>query len=152
MRRLRAYADTSVFGGCADAEFAEVSRAFFREVAAGRFVLLVSDAVVRELALAPEPVQAVLQNLKPDAVEMLRFSEEIGRLRDAYVGAGVLSPASINDAEHIAFASVALADLLVSWNFKHIVHFERIAGFEAVNLLHGYRPVRIHSPREVVEL
>ena len=41
--------------------------------------------------------------------------------------------------------------LVVSWNFKHIVHFEKIVGYESVNLTQGYKPVRIHSPKEVVE-
>ena len=52
----------------------------------------------------------------------------------------------------LAAASVAEVDLVVSWSFKHIVHFDKIAGFGAVNLLHGYKPLRIHSPQEVVEL
>jgi len=52
MKRLRVYADTSVLGGCLDAEFAEASRAFFMEVAAGRFLLVISDETVRELAQA----------------------------------------------------------------------------------------------------
>lgn len=37
--RLRVYADTSVFGGCFDDEFAEASRTFFDQVKSGRFVL-----------------------------------------------------------------------------------------------------------------
>ncbi len=152
MRRLRVYADTSVFGGCFDDEFAEASRTFFRDVAAGRFVVVIADAVLREVALAPEHVRGVLKGLPADAVELVTLTEEIGRLRDAYIREGVLGRASRNDAEHIASASVAVVDLLISWNFKHIVHFDKITGFEAVNLLHGYRPIRIHSPREVVDL
>ena len=152
MRRLRVYADTSVFGGCFDDEFAEASRTFFRDVAAGRFVVVIADAVLRELALAPEQVRGILKDLPADAVERITLTEEIGRLRDAYVREGVLGRASRNDAEHIASASVAVVDLLISWNFKHIVHFDKITGFEAVNLLHGYRPIRIFSPREVVDL
>ncbi|MFN0165419.1 MAG: hypothetical protein ACKV22_03225 [Bryobacteraceae bacterium] len=151
MKRLRVYADTSVFGGCHDDEFLDVSRSFFDEVSAGRFRLVISEVVLRELALAPESVQAVLGRLDPQSVEILRFTEEVGRLRDGYIRAGVLGSASVNDAEHIAFGSVAVVDLFVSWNFKHIVHFDKIAGFGAVNLLHGYREIRIHSPREVIE-
>jgi len=41
-------------------------------------------------------------------------------------------------------------DFVVSWNFKHIVHFEKISGYQAVNLMNGYRKIRIYSPREVV--
>lgn len=50
---------------------------------------------------------------------------------------------------HIALATVAEVDILVSWNFRHIVHFEKIRQFNAANLEMGYRTIGIHSPREV---
>ncbi|MBM4049868.1 MAG: type II toxin-antitoxin system VapC family toxin [Planctomycetes bacterium] len=152
MRRLRVYADTSVYGGCFDAEFQVESRAFFREVSAGRFVLLIAQITVRELAMAPHRVRSVLHELQPETMEFLPFSDEVRLLRDAYMEFGILAPASAGDAEHVASATVGEADLLVSWNFKHIVHFDKIAAFQAVNVLRGYKPVRIHSPREVIEV
>lgn len=152
MRRLRVYVDTSVFGGCFDEEFQAASRAFFEAVAAGRFLLLIGEVTGRELAIAPERVRGVLAEILAENLENVASSEEVARLRDAYIAASVLGPASRDDAEHVASASVAGADLVVSWNFKHIVHFEKIAGFQAVNMLHGYNPIRIYSPREVVEI
>ena len=152
MRRLRVYADTSVYGGCFDEEFKKASRPFFREVSGGRFGLVVSETVQRELAEAPEEVKQVLAGLDMGNLEFIDSSSELTQLRDAYLQAGILGGASQDDAEHIAAASVAEVDLVVSWNFKHIVHFDKIAGFGAVNLLHGYKPLRIHAPQEVVEL
>ena len=61
------------------------------------------------------------------------------------------SPADEVDAQHIALATVCRADLVVSWNFKHIVHYEKIRGFNSVNLREGYGMVDIRSPREVVK-
>jgi len=150
MRQLRVYADTSVFGGCFDAEFEGASKAFFREVAEGRYRLLISQVTVRELNGAPEAVQQVLAHLPAEMVEQIPGSEEVEKLRDAYLRAGVVGPASAEDAEHIAAASVADADLLISWNFRHIVHLDKILGYEAVNLTEGYKALRILSPREVI--
>jgi hypothetical protein len=65
--------------------------------------------------------------------------------------AGVVGAASRNDAAHIALATIFGAELVVSWNFKHIVHFEKIAGYEGVNSLRGYRSPKIYSSREVVK-
>lgn len=90
-------------------------------------------------------------DVNPNAIEMIEESDEIHSLRNAYINAGVLTVSSLADAEHIAAASVSGLDLVVSWNFKHIVHYDKIIGFEAVNLLNGYKPIRIHSPRELVE-
>ena len=62
----------------------------------------------------------------------------------------VVGRSAAEDAEHIASASVAGVDLVISWNFKHIVRLDRILGYEAVNLRQGYKPLRIYSPKEVV--
>ena len=43
-------------------------------------------------------------------------------------------------------------DIIVSWNFKHIVHYEKIMGYEGINTIHGYRSPRIYSPYEVISL
>jgi len=40
--------------------------------------------------------------------------------------------------------------MMVSWNFRHIVHFDKMRGFNSVNLREGYPAIEIHSPREVV--
>ena len=103
-----------------------------------------------ELALAPETVRRVLAGLPPEQVEIVGTSPESDELQKAYLTASVVGPASSNDAAHIAVARVTNVDLVVSWNFKHIVHFEKIGGYEGVNTLLGYRSPRIYSPREVV--
>ena len=54
-----------------------------------------------------------------------------------------------NDMLHIALATVAGADVVASWNFRHIVRFDKIRLFNAVNLEAGYTQVAIHSPREI---
>jgi len=151
MKRPRAYADTSVFGGCFDDEFADASRKFFAEVSAGKAILLVSNTTVRELEGAPQEVRRVLTELPGECVEAIEADEEVRSLRDAYLRAGVVGPASGDDAEHIACASVAGADFMVSWNFKHIVNFEKIRGYHAVNMIQGYMAIPIYSPLEVIE-
>jgi hypothetical protein len=149
-RPLRVYADTSVFGGCFDEEFKAESLLFFEDVRRGRFLLVVSSVTLDELELAPDYVKQVLADLLRDNVEIVFPASDANDLRDAYLAAEVVGPASRNDAAHIAAATVFNVDLVVSWNFKHIVHFEKIGGYEGVNSLRGYRSPRIFSPREVV--
>ena len=55
------------------------------------------------------------------------------------------------DALHIAVATVARVDVLVSWNFKHIVNLRRIHAYNAVNLKRGYPLLEIRTPREVLD-
>ncbi len=148
---MRVYADTSVFGGCFDSEFQGMSLKLIEEAKRGRFRLVLSPTTLRELARAPERVRTFVTALAQSAVEVLAASEEAESLREAYIAAGVLGRGSKADAEHIAYASIGEVDLIVSGNFKHIVHFEKIRGFHAVNMLRGYAQVPIHSPPEVVE-
>jgi predicted nucleic acid-binding protein len=150
MKRLRVYVDTSVIGGCFDEEFAKESRALVEAAREGRFVLLLSELLAAELGAGPPELQEVLEGLAAESFESVDISEESVRLRDAYLMAGVVGPPHDKDAHHIALATVARADLVVSWNFKHIVHWEKMRGFNAVNLREGYPPIEIHSPREVV--
>ena len=148
---MRVYADTSVFGGCFDSEFQDMSLKLVEEAKRGRFRLVLSPTTLRELARAPGRVRTFVTALPDSAVEVLAASEEAESLREAYIAAGVLGRGSKADAEHIAYASIGEVDLIVSWNFKHIVHFEKIRGFHAVNMLRGYAQVPIHSPPEVIE-
>jgi hypothetical protein len=150
VKTLRVYADTSVFGGCFDEEFEVESLKFFEEVRHGRFLLVISDITTTELDRAPQQVQTLLAGIPADRVEVVTSSDESRALREAYIEARVVGRASLNDAEHIAVATVANVDIVVSWNFKHIVHFEKIGGYEGVNTLNGYRSPKIYSPREVV--
>lgn len=151
MKQLRIYADTSVFGGCFDPEFADVSGAFFEQMRDGGFVIVVSMTTLDELDAAPEQVRKVLGNLPDQFVEVFQgYEEEIDALAKAYMEAGIIGRTCEGDARHIATASVAEVDFVVSWNFKHIVHYDKIQGYQAVNLLNGYKPIVIYSPREVI--
>ena len=149
MKRFRVYVDTSVFGGTEDDEFLGPSRAFFDRVKQGRFLVLTSELVVRELGRAPDNVRAVFDTLPEGAVESVAISKDVTDLASAYIKAGALGEASRSDAIHVAAATIAGADLIVSWNFKHIVNFGRIKQFNGVSSLHGYAPIDIRSPLEV---
>ncbi len=150
MKRMRVYVDTSVFGGCFDDEFRSSSLSFFEMARAGEFALIISQMLVDELKYAPENVRSVLRTVPVEYVEVIRFSEEARRLRDAYLAARVVGKKRSADAYHVALATVAYADMILSWNFRHIVHFEKIRGFNAVNLREGYLAIEVHSPNEVV--
>jgi predicted nucleic acid-binding protein len=149
-KTLRIYVDTSVVGGCFDDEFYEDSLALFEEIKAGKFRLVISSLTTKELERAPEKVRQVLAEIPSEMVEVIPDSPEIIQLRDAYLSANVVGPASSADAQHIAAASVAEVDMVVSWNFKHIVHYDKIAGYHGVNLLQGYKQIFIYSPKEVI--
>lgn len=151
MKKLRVYIDTSVFGGCFDSEFRQGSKAFFDALFIGRATPLISDTLVAEMANAPEQVQELLERVLEHDCDRLAFSSETQDLCDAYLNGGVLSRKWLDDALHVAHATVARADVIVSWNFKHIVNPVRIRGFNDINALQGYGPVVIMTPEDVAQ-
>ena len=147
---MKVYADTSVFGGVFDEEFTEPSKEFFAEVKSGRFDLVVSAVVQAEIASAPEEVQEFFQQVMAE-VEIAELTQEVLELRNAYLSAGVVTPKSTDDAAHVALATISGCRMIISWNFKHIVHFEKIPKYNAVNVLKGYRAIEIFSPSQVID-
>lgn len=149
-RILRVYCDTSVFGGCREEEFSEDSNDLMEMFRQGEHRLVLSRVTLRELAGAPGEIQKILTSIPPQNVDFVQIGAESESLRQAYLSAGVVGPSSRRDALHIAVATIARVDLIVSWNFKHIVHFEKIIGYHGINRLHGYPEIPIHTPKEVI--
>jgi hypothetical protein len=149
MKIQRVYIDTSVIGGCFDPEFAEWSNGLVQDFRNGTFQPLLSEVTAAEIEKAPEKVQAVYAELMSLKAEIMTVNENALELADEYQQRNILTPKFYDDGLHIALATVAEADLLVSWNFKHIVHFDKIRLFNAVNVEFGYKPLQIFSPREV---
>lgn len=149
MTKIRLYADTSIFGGVFDTEFEKASNLLFEQIQADRFTLVTSAVVQTELEFAPESVVQFFNEMLERA-EIVDITEEALTLRDAYLNAEIVSQKYTNDALHVALAVVSGCTLIVSWNFKHIVHFQKIPLYNAVNVLQGFKPVNIFSPLEVI--
>ena len=148
--KFRVYTDTSVLGGCEDEEFAEHSVRLMESFVRGERVLVLSSLTVQELAAAPAGVRRRLASVPEAHIETLELDAEAKDLAEAYISAGVLTAKMFADAQHIAIATAARVDVLVSWNFKHIVNLQRIHGYNSVNLRQGYPMIEIRTPREVL--
>lgn len=144
------YADTSVFGGVFDDEFGQASEAFFRRIEDGRFRLVISPLIEDELEPAPRRVVALFERFRKDA-RVIDVTVEAMDLHRAYLDAGIVTARSMTDALHVALATVSECRMIVSWNFRHIVHFEKVPRYTEVSVRCGYRPVGIYSPLEVIE-
>jgi hypothetical protein len=81
---------------------------------------------------------------------VLPESRETLALADAYVTSRVVPVRSSDDARHVAIATVAALDALISWNFKHIVNLRRRRLVHSVNVRLGYSLIDLVSPEEVL--
>ena len=111
---------------------------------------MVTSAVVQdEMVAAPLAVRRFFDEML-DFAEVADVSASALDLRDAYLQAEIVATKHSDDALHVALATVAGRTLIVSWNFQHIVHFQKIPLYNAMNTLGGYAQIAIFSPREVI--
>ena len=151
MKQQRIYVDTSVVGGFFDTLFERETKHFFKRLEDKEIIFVISDVLIGELEDAPERVRTLLDNYNDDCFEKVPLTDEARELADKYIIENVVGRTSYNDCCHIALATIHKVDVLVSWNFKHIVNLTRIRGYNGVNLKNGYTTIEIRNPKELID-
>jgi len=153
MKLLKVYFETSVFNfAFADDSPVEkdITLKLFNKIK--DYEAYISEIVIREISRAPEFKRKQLFNLinkyKFKEIEFDRESEELAKW---YIKEGVIPEKYEEDAFHIAIASVNNLDVLISWNFSHIVKLKTKMRVVGINRMLGYKEIEIVSPWEVVK-
>ena len=149
-RTERVYADTSVFYGALTPKFERETKPFWDAVHRNEIVVIVSDVLEAELRRAPENVREFFRQLPGSQIEHVVSTGESDALAERYIAENVVGKSSLDDCKHIAMATLTHANVLVSWNFKHIVNINRIRGYNSVNEKLGYSRIEIRTPYEVI--
>jgi len=149
-RPLLLYINTSVIGGYFDIEFEKETQILFNSIQLGEYQVLYSSVTEDELLEAPKQVKTLLEEIPKSLKTFVELTKEATELGDAYITEKVVGKTSREDCFHIALATIHKADVLVSWNFKHIVNVHRIRGYNSVNLKMGYSIIDIRSPKEII--
>ena len=147
----RIYLDTSVFGGYFEPEFEFWTKILFEQIQKGAFIIILSRLTDVELQKAPQHVQALAKSIPLNRIEFVEISEPAIKLSELYINEKVVGKSSISDCLHIAIATLLNADVLASWNFKHIVNLTRIRGYNSINYRQGFKILEIRTPREILE-
>ena len=150
MKKQRIYLDTSVFGGLYDEEFKEFTEPLFDRIKNSEFEIIHSNITEQELKNAPDQIRKLTELLPKKSTEFVKSDVETANLAKKYIDEGVVGATSYADCLHIALATKHNANILISWNFKHIVNVIRIVGYNSVNTSEGYKPIDIRSPRELL--
>lgn len=137
-------------GGYFDEEFKEATNGLFQRLVHNEIVFVISDLLELELLNAPTPVKELLHSFPDEKFERVELTEDMITLADHYISEKVVGQTSLSDCRHIALATIHRVDVLVSWNFKHIVNLDKIKGYNSVNLRLGYPMIEIRSPKDLV--
>jgi predicted nucleic acid-binding protein len=145
----RIYIDTSVFGGYFDTEFEEATKPFFEIIRKQKIRVIISELLELELYKAPAHIIDFYESIPEEIIEKIELSNEARELAEKYIDEKVVGKTSRADCQHIAMATVYKADVLASWNFKHIVNLEKIRGYNSINFREGYPMIEIRTPKEI---
>ena len=148
---MKLYLDTSVFGGYFDKEFEEFTKPLFHEVFMGDHHIVFSDISEQELKFAPERIKDLINSIPKRHSTYVESNQESLALAEFYIKNGVVGKTSITDCLHISLATIHEVDVLISWNFKHIVNVVKIVGYNSVNKVFGYKKIDIRTPREILK-
>ncbi len=138
-------------GGIYDTEFDVFTKMFFDKAFRGEIRLIISELLEEELINAPGEVKGFFRSLPTNQLEFIKLTKEAIQLAEMYIDEKVVGETSRADCRHIALATLNTADVLVSWNFQHIVNLRRIRGYNSVNLREGLHTLEIRSPKELME-
>jgi len=84
-------------------------------------------------------------------VKILPKDEREKGLADLYIEAAAFPSRYMDDAPHVASATVHGLDFIVSLNFEHIVKDKAIRITATVNEAEGYEGIGIYEPGEVMD-
>ena len=121
------------------------------KVKLGLIKAVISEVTESEILLARKEIRDYYNSLPKDNIEFVEISKDSVLLADNYIEDKVVGKTSRNDCLHIGIATVNRVDILVSWNFKHIVNIYRIRGYNSVNIKLGFPTLEIRSPKDIVE-
>ena len=133
-----------------DKEFQNASRQLIDKFKQGERIAVISELTTLELKDAPQEVRDIIREIPEENIDYEELTEEAVNLARKYIVEGVIGEGKLVDAEHIAIATLNRMDVLVSWNFRHIVNLSKIRGYNSVNLKYGYPLLEIRSPLEVI--
>ena len=156
MKKLKIYLDTSIIGYLyqeTQPEKMADTQKLWEQIKNGDYEVLISNLLFEELSNTPneEIKNILLEFLAEINYEMASITSETERLAVMIISHGILTKKSYEDCLHIAVALVHDCNLLVSWNFKHLVNIRTINGVRAISNLEGYKSIDIVTPTLLIQ-
>ena len=154
MRKQRIYLDTSVISHLYAPDTPEKMTDTLRLwnlLETGKYDIVISEVVTIELKRCAESKKQLLADFmqRIQYVEIESNNDTVA-LASKFVDFGILAEKSFDDCRHIAAALMSGCDIIVSWNFKHIVNPDTIVGTRKIAVAGGFQDIIICSPSMLI--
>ena len=155
MNRIKIYLDTSVISYLDQQDAPErmkETQEIWELFKKGQYEIYISDVVVYEInKCSMEKREILLDYLDQIEYTIIETDEGTVELAEKFIDFGFLKRKSYDDCRHIAAAILSGCDLIISWNFKHIVNVKTIRGIKAITTYEGYKDLMIYPPSALLE-
>ena len=145
------YIDSSAVGGKFNTRIAKQTKPFWDAVDKDEIAIIISDMLEEEIEnpKTPQRVKNFFDTSLKSRAMRIMITKESRELALRYVAENVVDQSSFFDCLHVALATLANADAIVSWNLKHMV--EQSDGYKNVNRALGYPEIKILTPEKFME-
>ena len=148
LRKQKIYLDTSVVSHLQAPDTPEKMRdtvKLWEDIKSGKYEVYISNITISEINDCNEPKRSfMLDKLKEIELSVVHAETEVDDLSQEFIKLGILKEKSIDDCIHIATALLIKCDMIVSWNFKHIVNDKTIEGVKAISQTKGLDGIKIY--------
>ena len=156
VNKTKVYLDTSVISYLEQDDAPEqkqITREIWQTLKSGKYDILISNVVVRELSDCSDKAkrELLLEHLNEIQYTLVDVSEKTIEIAEHIIDFGILKKQSFDDCQHIAAAIVNNCDFIISWNFKHIVNVKTIKGIKILTTMEGYKDIAIYPPSALQE-
>ncbi|MFH1713447.1 MAG: hypothetical protein ABH896_04690 [Candidatus Jacksonbacteria bacterium] len=150
--KLKIYLDSTIPNYVFNDEYPEKQKSaklLFNSIGQKRVLAFISPVTVYEVKGSDEPKQANMLKLL-EACTFFQETPGAEKLAIDYIKQQrVFTKTNREDARHVAYAVYYGVDIIVSYNFSHIVRLSTIKKLQAANLILGYQTPEIRSPEEI---
>lgn len=117
-----------------------------------KYDVYISNIVINEISgCNEEKLNILLEYLNEIEYTVVEIDENTVELAEKFIDFGILRQKSFDDCQHIAAAILAGCDIIISWNFKHIVNVKTVRGVKVITTLEGYKDLMIYPPSVLLE-
>ena len=150
MRKLSIYLDTSFISHLEQEdvpEKMEQTRKLWDILQVGKYDVIISDLVLAEINECKEQKRRILKEyMSKISYERVEITEEAEEIANEIIEEGILNKKSFDDCLHIATAILSDCNIIVSWNFKHMVNVDTINGVRKITFAKRYNNIDIYAP------
>jgi predicted nucleic acid-binding protein len=125
--------------------------ALWEDIKQGAHNIFISNVVLDEISENSEGKRMVLlEYLAEIEYTLIQVDDEIRAYAEKIVSEGILTDRQYDDCLHIGCAVVNQCNMLLSWNFKHMVKVKTLNGIRSINAMLGYHGIDIFPPSMII--